>query len=109
MFILSNCHKPLYVGYSASKADKNRHHISIKLESIDQDFPIIEEYEFNVPNIYTSCYCTCQGLNHLDENQCDYGSFAGASENTTDVKVSFNKTLNTGICKGWYPNYFFKS
>ena len=77
--------------------------MSIKLESIEQDFPIVEEYEFNVPDIRTSCYCTCQSLNSgIGDYKCKYGRFGETTENTTNVKISFDKTLNHGICKGNY-------
>ena len=71
------------------------------MDSIEQDFPIVEEYEFNVPNIHTSCYCSCQTLgDSLNAQKCDYGELADIDINKNDLKLSFNKSLNHGICKG---------
>ena len=88
-------------GFDNSSEARNRRHILVKLESIEQDFSIIEEYEFNVPNIHTSCYCSCKSLKESDnEDICNYGEFDNLRDETKSLKLSFNKTLSHGICKG---------
>ena len=84
---------------------KNRKHntqqVSIILESIEQDFPIVDEYEFNIPNIQTSCYCTCQGLNsNFNENECVYNKPENSNANIESLEITFNKTTNHRVCTG---------
>ena len=79
----------------------NRQQVSIVLESIEQDFPIVDEYEFNIPNIQTSCYCTCQGLNsNFVENECVYNKPDNPNSDIETLGISFNKTTNHRVCTG---------
>ena len=89
------------LGFHNSSEARNERHILVKLESIEQDFPIIEEYEFNVPNIHTSCYCSCKSLKESgNDDRCHYGELDELGDETKSLKLSFNKTLSHGICKG---------
>ena len=79
----------------------NRQQVSIVLESIEQDFPIVDEYEFNVPNIQTSCYCICQGLDSsFAENECIYNKPENSNANIETLGITFNKTTNHRVCTG---------
>ena len=89
---------------------KNRKHntqqVSIILESIEQDFPIVDEYEFNIPNIQTSCYCTCQGLNsNFNENECVYNKPENSNANIETLGITFNKTTNHRVCTGEFNSW----
>ena len=56
--------------------------------SIVQDFPILEEYEFNVPNIHTSCYCSCKSLKEsVNDDKCNYGEFAESGDGSNNLKL----------------------
>ena len=84
----------------------NRQQVSIVLESIEQDFPIVDEYEFNVPNIQTSCYCTCQGLDSsFAENECIYNKPENSNANIETLGITFNKTTNHRVCTGEFNSW----